>query len=331
MNGEVPEVQGAGRGVAAVQPGGPRPGSSVTLPVKEVLQGSENYNSWAWATKMILIKERTWRAVREPVEGDPEVDADTSDQALATICLSMDRDLRGMVQNAKTAREAWETLRNTFEDGGSTRKISLLRKLTGIRLAGAEKAEEVICNTTQEYVSEIMVTCNQLAEVGFKVDDEWVTSLLLKGLPKKYEPMILGLESSGVKLTADKVKATIMQEVKVEASTSSSEGEGAFYSNQRTSKKPVDKSGVKCFRCKKLGHYASECGARETNSKGKEKPGNQKGNAASFAAFNAVESTVGAGGDWIIDSGATTHMCRNEGILENASVVSAKINVANNA
>ena len=331
---EEDQGSGAGRGVAAVpvQPGGSRlPGSTVSLPVKEILRGSENYNSWAFATKMVLIKERTWRAVRDPVAGEPAVDADTSEQALATICLSMDRGLRGMVQTAKTAREAWDILRDTFEDSGSTRRIGLLRKLTGIRLVGAEKVEETICHSTHEYVSEIMVTCNQLADVGFEVDDDWVSCLLLKGLPKKYAPMILGLESSGVKLTADKVKATIMQEVKVEAGSSSSEGEGAFYSKQKQFKKPVEKSGVKCFRCKKLGHYASEC-KNGTSAKSNEKSGNHKGNATSFfAAFNAVESPAGAGGDWIIDSGATTHMCRNEGILDNASSLSAKINVANNA
>ncbi|XP_065074753.1 uncharacterized protein LOC135698622 [Ochlerotatus camptorhynchus] len=182
------------------------PGSSVSLPVREILGDAENYSSWSLATKMILIKERTWCAVKDQQEGDPEVSEDVSEQALATICLSIDPKIYGLVRNEKSAKEAWDSLRNTYEHSGSTRKIGLLRRHTGIRLVGAERDEDIMCQTTQEYVNELFTTSHQLSEVGFEVDDTWLTSQLMKGLPKQYEPMILGLESSGLKLTADVVK-----------------------------------------------------------------------------------------------------------------------------
>ncbi|XP_055624096.1 uncharacterized protein LOC129767351 [Toxorhynchites rutilus septentrionalis] len=286
---------------AGDQASGSRPtGGVVSVDAREVLRGSENYNSWAFSTKMVLIKERTWCAVKDRNEGDPEVSDEVSEQALATICLNIDRSIYGLVQNAKTAKKAWDALRNTFEDSVSTRKIGLLRRLTGIRLVVAERDDDVICQSPQEYVNEIMVTCNQLSKVGFKVDDTRMCSLLLKGLPKKYDPMILGLESSGVALNADLVKSKIMQEVKVLTGSIPVESEGVFFSKQNVSKKQVDKSGkqvdkstVKCFRCKKIGHFASECQ--------KEKRPVPKGNAAFYAA-NAVQSNERNDTDWFFFS-----------------------------
>lgn len=67
-----------------------------------------------------------------------------------------------------------------------------------------------------------MCTSHKLSEAGFKVDDEWLTSLLLMGLPEMYELMIMGLEAAGRKITADAVKAKILQDVKVSSRSSTS-------------------------------------------------------------------------------------------------------------
>lgn len=227
-------------------------GGSFSLPLREILRGSENYSSWSFA-KMVLIKEKTWCAVKELAEGEPAVSEEISQQALATICLSIDSSIYGLVRDAKNAKEAWDNLRNTYDHSGSTRKIGLLRRLTGIRLVGAERDEDIICQTTQQYVKELFTTSHQLAEVGFKVDDAWLASLLMKGLPKQNDPMILGLESSEIKLTADIVKAKILQDVKVSSEKQAVE---AFLSNSKsTMKKRSDKSksSIQCYRCNKIG------------------------------------------------------------------------------
>lgn len=90
---------------------------------------------------------------------------------------------------------------------------------------------------------------HQLPEVGFEVNDTWLASLLMKGLPKQYEPMILGLESSGMKLTTGIVKAKIIQDVKFRSDCK--------LSHPRSKQKSGEKFEVKCFRCKK--HLESQC------------------------------------------------------------------------
>ncbi|XP_055543383.1 uncharacterized protein LOC129728931 [Wyeomyia smithii] len=183
-------------------------------------------------------------------------------------------------------------------DDGMTRRIGLLRKLTSIRLSE--------CSSVEEYV-----------------DDTWLASLLLMGLPDMYEPMIVGLEASVIKINADAVKAKILQDVKMSSVTKSSSGDGAFYSHPKTKQK--EKAAIKCFKCKRLGHFASECQKREANDK------KEKKSSGKHAAFSAREASSGANEDWIFDSGATSHMCHNKSILNCVKEVVQHINVANNA
>lgn len=83
----------------------------------------------------------------------------------------------------------------------------------------------------EEYVNEIMSTSLKLAEVGFKMHNTWLVSLLLMGLPENYEPMIMRLEASGVTITADAVKSKILQDIKVSSTPNTSSSNGAFVSH----------------------------------------------------------------------------------------------------
>jgi hypothetical protein len=143
-----------------------------------------------------------------------------------------------------------------------------------------------------------------LSEIGFEVNDQWLASLLLKGLPEYYNPMIMGLQASGIELTADVVKTKIIQDVKWPLKNSS--GEGAFYSKQkpRRPKGSADKKNGTCFTCNKPGHFAANCPQKQTNSKASSSKAKGKALCASLA--------IGSGNDedWYFDSGATAHMTR---------------------
>lgn len=57
-----------------------------------------------------------------------------------------------------------------------------------------------------------MSAAHQLTEIGFEINQEWLRTVLLAGLPEHYQPMIMALESSGMQITGDSVKIKLLQE-----------------------------------------------------------------------------------------------------------------------
>lgn len=70
------------------------------------------------------------------------------------------------VTSAKTAQKAWEKLKNTFEDSGAVRKVTLMRKIVNTKLTD--------CSSMEMYVNEIISTAQRLGDIGFAVNDEWL-------------------------------------------------------------------------------------------------------------------------------------------------------------
>lgn len=152
----------------------------------ERLEGRQNYSSWAFSMKMVLIKEGFWKTAVDVPE-DTIVNEDLSLRALSTIGLNVHKRYFSHIKNCKTAREAWFKLKAVFEDGGFSQEINLLRKLCNIWLADY--------NTVEEYLDELMSTAQKLEELNFTVDDRWLVGLMLKGLPEEYNPMVMSLEN----------------------------------------------------------------------------------------------------------------------------------------
>ncbi|XP_045784029.1 uncharacterized protein LOC123880130 [Maniola jurtina] len=174
----------------------------------EKLSGRENYNTWKFAVKTYLEHEDLWQCVDpETKEVDPKKDI----KAKSKIILLVEPTNYVHIENAKTAREVWKNLQNVFEDSGLSRKVGLLKDLINTSLDS--------CASAEEYVNKIMTIAHKLRNISFKVDDEWLGTLILAGLPENYKPVIMGIESSGVKISSDFIKTRLLQEVKVSESS----------------------------------------------------------------------------------------------------------------
>lgn len=87
--------------------------TTVPVPVVEKLKGAENYSTWKFLMKMILIQEDLWDVVEKEVK-----DEKRSQKALARICLSVLPLAFTHVRNAKNAYEAWQNLARAYENEG---------------------------------------------------------------------------------------------------------------------------------------------------------------------------------------------------------------------
>ena len=249
-----------------------------------------------------LEHEELWECL-EPAAG-ATVDGKKDTKAKAKIILSIDPLNYPHVESAKTAREAWNNLKQAFEDTGLTRKVGLLRNLICTRLEN--------CDSVDEYVHKIISTSHQLRNINFNISDEWVGTLLLAGLPDSYRPMIMGIESSGVNISGDSIKVKLLQEVK-DPDHANTEGSALLAKKQFHKNR---KQGPRCFECNKYGHLAKNCYKRRARSESVS-AGNNANTQGRDTARKALLTTILSTGkvdpkEWYIDSGASVHITNSK-------------------
>ncbi|GBP25731.1 Retrovirus-related Pol polyprotein from transposon TNT 1-94 [Eumeta japonica] len=175
----------------------------------------------------------------EPNPNDPKAVKDDV-KAKSKLILLVDPILYVHIQQAENAKQLWDNLTKAFEDRGLTRKVGLLKDLINTTLETSESVES--------YVNKIMSSAHKLRNINFNVDDEWLGTLMLAGLPDSYKPMIMGIESSGVKISADLIKTKLLQEVKsIDSDTT------VLYTKHNNVKDPQNnpkKDGVKLIQNK---------------------------------------------------------------------------------
>lgn len=290
--------------------------------VIEKLQGRENYASWKFAMRALLEGEDLWGCV----QGTKEHVADAKKMAKtkSKIVLAVDKRNYSHIRAALTPKQMWQDLQKAFEDKGLTRRVTLLRTLTSIKLEQ--------CKSMEEYIAKITDTALKLTEIGFAIADDMIGALMLSGLPKKYRPMIMALESSGIRVTGDAVKVKLLQEIEQPEDNIKVKEEAAFYSrakvNGRT-RKEIQRSYEKpelreCYTCGKVGHLAAKCrnkSAEHTRNKDGEK---KQRDFASVEDKNWQESD-----EWLLDSGASSHMTGNKQQLKSLVQCNKTITAAN--
>lgn len=289
------------------------------------LKGRENYDEWAFAAENFLILD----GLQKCIEGKEE-DGEKIARAKAKLILTIDTSLYVHIKETKTAEELWKKLKGLFDDSGFTRKINLLRALISTKLEN--------CDSMGDYVNQIVETSQRLRGTGFKIDEEWVGSLLLAGLPEKFAPMIMAIEHSGILITTDSIKTKLL-DMEVEIGAVGNTG-NAFVSratNRNDRCRNVGNAGtsvrnttsavrkdIQCYGCKQTGHFKNRCPnkAKTANVRNENKH-----------AFSAVFlSGQFCKEDWYIDSGASVHLTVNrEWLTEESEPDNIKeIAVANN-
>lgn len=263
----------------------------------EKLTGRENYATWSFAVQAYLLLEDLWKCVQVSPNPSIVTEVDKDIKAKSKLILLIDPVIYVHIREATTAKEVWDNLSRAFDDSGLTRKVGLLKELINTTLE--------TCTNIEDYVNKIMTAAHKLRNIGFKVDDEWLGTLMLAGLPDLYKPMIMAIESSGVKICADSIKTKLLQEVKSNESS-------AFFSNSKHQKNTPQQQGQKqnkheqgqyskgprCYNCNKFGHHSKQCWFKKKKIDNK-----NNGFIAAFSASSHSDSL-----SWYIDSGATMHM-----------------------
>lgn len=289
----------------------------------EKLKGSENYHTWKFAMRNLLEFHDLDQCIKKPCV---ETDDSKLKKAKARLVLSINESLYVHIQSFDNASDIWEALEKLFDDRGLSRQISLLRQLLGIKLENSE--------SMADYVTQIIDTANKLKGIGFTISDEMIGAILLAGLSDEFKPLIMGLESSGIKVTSDAVKSKLLEgdyEKKISKS--------AFFTTKKGYK---PKKSIKCYNCGEKNHVAKDCTKKKNNSKDKSKLLNDKnkspndqnkslnGTKAMFRAVCLSSNQEYVSNDWYLDSGASNHVTPKSSWLHNQRKSSiSSITIAN--
>ena len=294
------------------------------------LNGS-NYGTWKVQCCMALVKDGLWSIVCETETSPADTEAEKfakfvsrRDKALAIIVLSsVDPSLLYLLGDPEDPVAVWKKLSDQFQKKTWANKLSLRRRLNNLRLKDGDSMSNHIKAMTEIF--------NELAVIGAAMEDEDKVVTLLASLPEAYNMLVTALEAS---TEVPHMKVVIERLLYEEKKLGEREKSPIPSSTVMVASDHIkgNKKFIKCHHCGKLGHIRHFC--KDLNKdKSKKEPGNQrnknKGNqvekgqqgprkeSLGLVVQNLAASACGINSKtWIVDSGATCHMCSNKALLE---------------
>jgi hypothetical protein len=297
----------------------------VLIPLK-----GKNYPTWKVQCRMALMRDGLWDIVNNkekiPTEGDKEIQKFLSrrDRALATIVLSVDPSLLYLIGDPDDPVVVWNKLADQFQKKTWANKLALRRKLYSLRLKDGD--------SVQEHVKVMIETFDSLAAAGDPVKEEDRVVHLLASLPESYSMLVTALEANAEVPKMEIVTERLLHEerkLKERAVEETGSEVKALASQHRASRK-----GPKCFECGGFGHIRKNCGnlSSKAVSEGKERESGMRRSkhkvhkaqlkevdssssdsegTGLFASHALAAGSAQGDSAWIVDSGATCHMCND--------------------
>ena len=305
--------------------------SDVTRSCVVQLDGS-NFPTWKLQMRMILMKLGVWRIVegKEVAPDDDEPIAswrkfmERRDKALANIVLGVaPNQLYLLGPEPKDPVEVWNLLINQFQKKTWANKLSLKRKLYGLKLKDQEPV--------QEHLKSMVELFDELAVIGEAVEEEDRVVHILTSLPPCYDMLVTALEACTEVPKLEVVTERILnEERKIKEKCRNLGGQinpvdNALFTHSKTKS---------CFYCGKPGHIQRFC--KELKKKNnEEQEEDRKPEVANFSRTRTRVSSSKMDSDsedecialisevkqkkdkWIIDSAATDHLCNDRRKMQN--------------
>ena len=301
---------------------------------------STNYSMWKIQCKMVLIKEGLWSIVneteREPTEGADQQARFTArrDKALVTIVLAVEPSLLYLIGADPTdPAKVWKALADQFQRKTWANKLELKRKLFSMRLGER--------GSVQDHIKAMTELCDELAAIGEPVSEEDRVVYFLASLPENYNVLVTALEANAeVPALAVVTERLLHEEGKVKSRSNLLGQEGALTARSRKK--------LTCYYFHKIRHiknldfeeYAKvKDQTKPVQAKKKNKMGafkvtitaEDENSSDSEGCGLVVQHALSAGpmtsGQWIVDSGATCHMCNKESMFADLHPPPTPLNV----
>lgn len=266
-----------------------------------------NWSTWKVRIENLLQREDLWDVVENSSKPKETSDDDwktNNRHAKANIILAIEDNQLPLVKNQETAHDVFNALKKYHEKNTRSVKVSLLKKLCALNLD--EHGD------TEQHLFKIDELFDRLSAAGLSLDEDTKICMIFRSLPTSYETLVTALDclsddDISVELVRSKIVDESQRRIERDSSSTTQRNEKAHVSAENNRQR----TPRLCHFCKKPGHLVANC-------KKKQKENKYNGNAKTVLSTVLGTAFVVNGGSsnaWIIDSGASAHMCHDKAIF----------------
>lgn len=282
--------------------------------IKVTKLNNENYRPWAFKMKMLLDMKECGEVISEARPENPSSSwLKKAQKALQIISLNIEDNQVVFIKNCNDGREAWDNLKDIYKKDDSAAQIRTMKQLFKTNLC--------VGGSMREHLVKIADLIDQLREMSIVMPESIIAGIILASLNEEYEAVITGIEAWDIsRLKFSNVRAKLMEEYEKK----SKGNQGQVNATPEGAARAKSKNEFLCYGCGKPGHIKRNCPDLRTKLKrmrNENVSNNDDDNKASSAkaqryagwykSFSMKEDDDLFSG-WIVDSGATSHMCNNK-------------------
>lgn len=325
---------------------------------------SNNHFAWSLRVKAELLLRDAWEAIvgyedaldASLTQGEVRRRARSNTIALSILYKTVGDEFLGDIADCTTAREAWKILDDLCNSEGLVNGAMVLKELTH-----CTKTPEM---PIQEYFAKMHNLQKRAAKGGFELSDKQVAGIILGNLPEEYQGFIQSWEIDSSKLSTTLLKSKLITaEKKLQLMGEIGEDKHHAF---RTVKKPEMKgkprtqsigegSKVKngkgdetnrfrnysndkrfwCYACGKEGHISKNCPRKKEHEGERIVVEQKKASTAivsrEFVSLCAKRKVPDGQGVWLLDCGASDHMCPRRELFHHLEPMEGEVEVGDGA
>ena len=321
-----------------------------TSSIKCPMLTATNYTVWAIRMKMLLRVHKVWEVVEQESTNDEK-----NDMASVLLFQSISESMILQVGELDSVKKVWDAIRTRYAGADRVREARLQTLMTEFEKLKMKETDKI-----DDFVGKLSEISSKSAALGESMEEAKLVKKFLQGLPrKKYIHIVASLEqlldlnTTGFEDVVGRLKAyeeRISAEEEEETQESQSKlmysntepqtyrdteyrgrGRGNRYHNRGRGLghgywEGRDASKITCFRCDKVGHFATTCPDRllKLQETTESKYGDETHEADGLMMHEIVylnernvkpkefESITEGDRIWYLDNGASNHMTGNK-------------------